>query len=555
MKKRLRKKLKTQEKILFSLILACILTATTAITAIGAIEKKEISKLNDEYDKYILRDDKYFHNSNAVSEIQKKLDYIFDNIKDISIDYTKYSPSPYQIQGNFETGWNVNNFWNGNDNGGVAIGPFQIHSRYMLEPFFDYLKENAPYYFDLLNAQGGVKAVKQNDPKMKTFFCELCKNDSYFVELQAKFLDRDNFQPRMTYLKNQYGLDISQRGPAIEGLFRTMSANIGWRTNYVVDEMIKNLSIYFNISRKNVIQSNLLNKISDSDFVNVLQTSLNSVINKKIQYRFRNHLLSAYNSTIQNDVIPNLGKEVLTESKKNLLEQRNRQLKAEMIIETIKSEFNIIEKDQVNLVNMISNDTSDNFLNSKNTLASYINETLKNKNKSLLLKRKFTKSKKIKLAENDITFAKQDLFIKDDEDEINLPENDTPVLPPNNNEDIITVDKVIAKAKENKPKPSLLRKAELLLMDDILKDAVNILKGKKEETVENNIIEEIQPVSFAKKTNNTTLTKKALQAQKRAEELTVENVIAKSKKRKDGGKIKPQNDMSALLAEAASHLI
>ncbi len=555
MKKRLRKKIKTQEKILFSLILACILTATTAITAIGAIEKKEISKLNDEYDKYILRDDKYFHNSNAVSEIQKKLDYIFDNIKDISIDYTKYSPSPYQIQGNFETGWNVNNFWNGNDNGGVAIGPFQIHSQYMLEPFFDYLKENAPYYFDLLNAQGGVKAVKQNDPEMKTFFCELCKNDSYFVELQAKFLDRDNFQPRMTYLKNQYGLDISQRGPAIEGLFRTMSANIGWRTNYVVDEMIKNLSIYFNISRKNVIQSNLLNKISDSDFVNVLQTSLNSVINKKIQYRFRNHLLSAYNSTIQNDVIPNLGKEVLTESKKNLLEQRNRQLKAEMIIETIKSEFNIIEKDQVNLVNMISNDTSDNFSNSKNTLASYINEILKNKNKSLLLKRKFTKSKKIKLDENNISFAKQDLFIKDDEDEINLPENDTPVLPPNNNEDIITVDKVIAKAKENKPKPSLLRKAELLLMDDILKDAVNILKGKKEETVENNIIEEIQPVSFAKKTNNTTLTKKALQAQKRAEELTVENVIAKSEKRKDGGKIKPQNDMSALLAEAASHLI
>ena len=555
MKKRLRKKIKTQEKILFSLILACILTATTAITAIGAIEKKEISKLNDEYDKYILRDDKYFHNSNAVSEIQKKLDYIFDNIKDISIDYTKYSPSPYQIQGNFETGWNVNNFWNGNDNGGVAIGPFQIHSQYMLEPFFDYLKENAPYYFDLLNAQGGVKAVKQNDPEMKTFFCELCKNDSYFVELQAKFLDRDNFQPRMTYLKNQYGLDISQRGPAIEGLFRTMSANIGWRTNYVVDEMIKNLSIYFNISRKNVIQSNLLNKISDSDFVNVLQTSLNSVINKKIQYRFRNHLLSAYNSTIQNDVIPNLGKEVLTESKKNLLEQRNRQLKAEMIIETIKSEFNIIEKDQVNLVNMISNDTSDNFSNSKNTLASYINETLKNKNKSLLLKRKFTKSKKLKLDKNNISFAKQDLFIKDDEDEINLPENDTPVLPPNNNEDIITVDKVIAKAKENKPKPSLLRKAELLLMDDILKDAVNILKGKKEETVENNIIEEIQPVSFAKKTNNTTLTKKALQAQKRAEELTVENVIAKSEKRKDGGKIKPQNDMSALLAEAASHLI
>ena len=147
------------------------------------------------------------------------------------------------------------------------------------------------------------------------------------------------------------------------------------------------------------------------------------------------------------------------------------------------------------------------------------------------------------------------MFIKDDEDEINLPENDTPVLPPNNNEDIITVDKVIAKAKENKPKPSLLRKAELLLMDDILKDAVNILKGKKEETVENNIIEEIQPVSFAKKTKNTTLTKKALQAQKRAEELTVENVIAKSEKRKDGGKIKPQNDMSALLAEAASHLI
>ena len=520
MKKRLRKKdKKNKEKIkdqtLFTFILACMLTIATGTTSLAMVNNTNLKKYDiDNYDKYI--SDVYFYSPDIVLDIQSKLDYVFDNIKDISIDYTKYSPSPYQIQGNFETGWNVNNFWNGNDNGGVAIGPFQIHSQYMLEPFFDYLKKNAPYYFDLLNSQGGVKAIKQNNPQMKKIFCDLCKNDSYFVELQAKFIDRDNFQPRITYLKNQYGLDLSQRGPAIEGLFRTMSANIGWRTNYVVDEMVKNLSIYYNISYKNVIAVNLLNSISDSDFVNILHTSLNTVINKKIQSRFRTHLINAYNSTIKNDVIPNLGKKVLTESEKIALEQKNRQLKAEMIVKTIKSEFSynkfdISEKDEIYLINLIFNDTSANFENSKKILANYIDETIKTNNKNLLLKKAITKNKKIEVAENDITFTKQDLFIKnDDEDEINLPEESTPVLPPNNDEDIITVEKVITKNKESKPRPSLLRKAEIVRMNAMLEDAVNILKGKKEEKIEDNTTEEIKPV--AKKTKNSTLTKKALQA-------------------------------------------
>lgn len=550
MKKRIRKKIdkrKSREKILLTFLFGSILTIATTTSA-AMLDKNTNLKLQSSY-----VNDVYFYNPNLISEIYKKIENIFDNTEDITIDYSQYAPSPYQIQGNFETGWNVNNFWNGNDNGGVAIGPFQIHSRYMLEPFFNYLKQNAPYYFDLLNSQGGIKAIKQNNPQMKKFFCELCDKDKEFIELQAKFIDRDNFQPRIRYLKNQYGLDISIRGPAIEGLLRTISANIGWRTNYVIEEMVKNLSIYFNISHKNVIQSNLLNTISDSDFVNILHTSLNTVINKKIEYRFRTHLLNAYNATIKNDVIPNLGKEILTETEKIALEQKNRKLRAENIISTIETEFNsnkfsISEKEKINLINLISNDTSNNFINSKKLLSSYIDETIKNNNNKLFLQRKVSQNKNVKIDEQNIIFARQDLFIKNDDEDINLPKQKEPILPPNDN-DIITVESVIAKNKEVAQKPSLLRKAELIRMNEMLANAVNILEDKNEN------ITEIKNTPVVKKSTNAVLTKKALYAQKRADELTVENIIAKSEKRKDGGKIKPQNDMSALLAEAAMHLI
>ena len=160
MNKNLKNKQHKNNKILFAILFSTILVSgakasiLTNTNNFSHIEKQNITSTSF-YD----------------FAIKDKVKDIFDNIEDKKIDLSNYTPSPFEIQGRFETNWNVNNYWNGNDNGGVAVGPFQIHSRYMLVPFFEYLKENNTYYFDLLNANGGVKAIRHNDANMKKFFC------------------------------------------------------------------------------------------------------------------------------------------------------------------------------------------------------------------------------------------------------------------------------------------------------------------------------------------------------------------------------------------------
>ena len=212
--------------------------------------------------------------------------------------------SPFQIQGNFETGWHKGNFWNENDNGGVAIGPYQIHSKYLLEPFFDYLKDNSPKYYDMLNEKGGVKAIKKNNSEMREFFCELCHNDKEFVRVQENFIDKENFQPRIKTIKSKYGVDISSRSSSIEGIFRIMSANIGWRTNDVIKDMIKS-NPDMNI-----------NSMSDIEFITVLQQSIHTVIKRDIKPKLRNNLINAYDRVINNDIIPNIRKEEIVAMRK-----------------------------------------------------------------------------------------------------------------------------------------------------------------------------------------------------------------------------------------------
>lgn len=219
--------------------------------------------------------------------------------------------SPFQIQGSFETGWHKENFWNANDNGGVAIGPYQIHSKYLLEPFFNYLKNNSPKYYDILNEKGGVKAIKKNNPEMREFFCDLCYNDKEFVRLQENFIDTENFQPRIKTIKSLYGIDISSRSSSIEGIFRIMSANIGWRTNDVVKDMIKtnpNMDI---------------DSMSDIEFIKILQQSIHTVIKRDIKPRIGNNLINAYDKVINNDIIPNIRKEEIVAMQKFDISKHN----------------------------------------------------------------------------------------------------------------------------------------------------------------------------------------------------------------------------------------
>ena len=85
-------------------------------------------------------------------------------------------------------------------------------------------------------------------------------------------------------------------------------------------------------------------------------------------------------------------------------------------------------------------------------------------------------------------------------------------------------------------------------MNELLENAVNIMNGKNEKISKKTI----------ETTNHTSTihqTKKSLYAEKRANELNVENIITKAKSRKDNGAIKPQNDFSALLKEASSYII
>lgn len=229
------------------------------------------------------------------------------NKEDFEEKYVELSSnilSPFQIQGSFETGWHKGNFWNANDNGGVAIGPYQIHSKYLLEPFFNYLKNNSPKYYDMLNEKGGIKAIKKNNPEMREFFCELCHNDKEFVRLQENFIDTENFQPRIKTIKSLYGVDISSRSSSIEGIFRIMSANIGWRTNDVVKDMIK--------SNPNMD----INSMSDIEFIKILQQSIHTVIKKDIKPKLRNNLINAYDKVINNDIIPNIRKEEIIAMRK-----------------------------------------------------------------------------------------------------------------------------------------------------------------------------------------------------------------------------------------------
>ena len=523
MNKNLKNKQRKNNKILFTILFSTILVSgakasiLTNTNNFSHIEKQNITSTSF-YD----------------FAIKDKVKDIFDNIEDKKIDLSNYTPSPFEIQGRFETNWNVNNYWNGNDNGGVAVGPFQIHSRYMLVPFFEYLKENNTYYFDLLNANGGVKAIRHNDANMKKFFCELCQKDKEFVKLQAQFIDKNNFQPRLKVLKNQYGLDISKRSKSIEGLFRTMSANIGWKTNYVVEEMIREIG------------AEQLNHISDKEFVEVLHKSLTKVLNEKIQKRFRAHLLSAYDATIKNDVIPNLYKPMLTKTEKLNQEYKNRNQKAKSVIASLQMFFDadFIKREQNNFIKIISEDTSDNFVKSKKIIMQSIIKHMNQNYKFDIAKNKTVAEKK----KQSVKIVKQDIFVKNDDD-VNT---DTPIfeqkkeaLPPKKN-DIITVESVIANNKN--PRPSLLRKAEIIRMNELLENAVNIMNGKNEKILKKTI----------ETTNHTSTihqTKKSLYAEKRANELNVENIITKAKSRKDNGAIKPQNDFSDLFKEASSYFI
>ncbi|MGN0929891.1 MAG: hypothetical protein ACI4N3_04585 [Alphaproteobacteria bacterium] len=447
------KKVYNKKKIIFAIIFSAVLTS--GINANVAVRNQNISK-----------NDLKVYNLESIPSLDLKnyVKPIYD-IKTEEIDYSQYSPSPYQIQGNFETGWKVENFWNPNDNGGVAVGPFQIHSDYMLKPFFEYLKNNAPSYFNKLNEKGGIKAIRANDVEMRKFFSNLCKDDENFVKLQATFIDKENFQPRLNALKSQYGLDISARSPSIEGIFRAMSANIGWKTNYVVKEMAKILSKEDSISD--------INSVTDEKFVEVLQESLHIVINNHIQPRFRKHLLTAYDATITKDVIPNLGKKVLSESaKKKVVKKRN----------------------NVNSINL-----------------------------------------SIKTKPIDIAFSKKTIIKKDDEvAEVPYNRQDSKYLPPKK-DDVITVEKVIEKNKDKEYTPSLLRKAELILMKETLANATK----------------ELDKINA----NSQVAVKVAKTSKPTAKVLTVEDVIKKasSKRKRKDGYVTP--DFSDLLKEAASHII
>ena len=120
MNKNLKNKQHKNNKILFAILFSTILVSgakasiLTNTNNFSHIEKQNITSTSF-YD----------------FAIKDKVKDIFDNIEDKKIDLSNYTPSPFEIQGRFETNWNVNNYWNGNDNGGVAVGPFQIHSRYM----------------------------------------------------------------------------------------------------------------------------------------------------------------------------------------------------------------------------------------------------------------------------------------------------------------------------------------------------------------------------------------------------------------------------------------
>ena len=381
--------------------------------------------------------------ANASIPSKNKEIFNFDMLENIFLIDENTVLSPYQIQGNFETSWNPNNFWNANDNGGIAIGPFQIHSRYMLAPFFGYLKENGTVYFDMLNAKGGIDAVKKNSPEMRKFFCELCKN-SEFIKLQETFIDKANFQPRLSILKSKYGLDISKRSPSIEGIFRVMSGNIGWRTNDVVAEMIKCLEV----------KELDINSITDKEFISVLEQSIYKVINRDIQPKFKEYLLNAYKKVINNDVIPNMEKEKNFSSMNERIRKSTQffRINKNYITSTLKNRIPDFDNKYVKNDNDFDRNTYYPFL-PKNTIQPITND-------------KFYIIKERKVVKN--TGKKQSLLRKAElllqEEKISNKEN----IITQTNDNVLTVDAVIAKATRNRRK----RKSEFDF-SDILSEAAS----------------------------------------------------------------------------------
>lgn len=375
--------------------------------------------------------------ANASIPTKNKEIFNFDSLDNIPVVIEDDSVlSPYQIQGNFETGWNPANFWNPNDNGGVAIGPFQIHSKYMLASFFNYLEENGKTYFDMLNEKGGIRAIRRRNPEMKNFFCELC-NDSAFIKLQQNFIDKANFQPRLSVLKSQYGLDISKRSPSIEGLLRVMSANIGWRTNDVVCEMVKYLD------RQEYGLD--INSISDTEFVKVMEQSVYKIIKKDIQPKFRLHLLNAYNKVINDDVIPNM----------------EREKQANLMAERVKKSTRLLR-------------LSNHHTNKINGQADENNFTLKIN----------SKSKVVASNTNDKYFVRKKEFADDKYMPLSASNKSGIPPEPTNKADMIKEEKIVekvAKVNDAERRPSLLRKAEAYLEAQKMLDAKNTQVAKIEK--------------------------------------------------------------------------
>ena len=484
-----------------------------------------------------------------VDLVKTKIEDAFNSVPENQIDYSMYAPTPFEIQGRFETNWDKNNYWNSNDNGGVAVGPFQIHSKYMLSPFFDFLQNNAPEYYSKLNEKGGIEAIKSNTKEMKNYFCDLCSNDEKFVKLQADFINAENFEPRLNSLKSKYNLDLSNRPAVVEGIFRAMSANIAGRTNWVVEDMIKTITKDdFKISSENItsemmeqtISSLKINKISDVEFVDILQDSIHNIVNTKIQPEFQKQLITAYDATINKYVKPNLEKEVLTAEEKENLEYKNKLEKAEKIVASIGVEFHqssLLNNQKIKntFINSIVNDTSKDFEKSKSLLSDYV------KNKELLLTKNIVKQSIYEIDEKkSFSVKKQNnlLYMKkeDEQGEFALIPSKSKALPPKKKE-IITVENVV------KMNPNF--KTEFSNMDMVLSEAASVLSGIPTVKKEN--------LPYKVKTVKSN-TKKAIYAEKRANELTIDNVVAKASLRKDHGQIKPENDFSSILAQAVSYI-